>query len=97
ARKQALLKKQNAARRKKYLENLAGLEDELWLNVNALVSGKRPGDYDQALQLLLDLGELATNRSEKSLFNSRLDKLRWEHRRKYSMMKRLDKAGLTGN
>lgn len=97
ARKQALLKKQNAARRKEYLESLAGREDELWLEVNALVSGKRPVDYNQALQLLLDLGELATNRSEKSLFNSRLEKLRWEHRRKYSMMKRLDKAGLSGN
>lgn len=86
-RKQALLKKQN----------IAGREDELWLEVNALVSGKRPADYNQALQLLLDLRELATKKSEKPLFNSRLEKLRREHRRKSSMMKRLDNAGLTEN
>jgi hypothetical protein len=97
ARKLAVLKKQNAARRKKYLESLAGCEEELWLKVNALISGRRPGDYDQALQLLLDLGELVTKRSEKLLFNSRLEKLRREHQRKSSMMKRLDEAGLTGN
>ncbi len=97
ARQEALLKKGNAARRTKYLESLAGREDELWPKINELVSGKRPVDYDQALQLLLDLGEIAKTRSAKQVFNSRLEKLRWEHRRKSSLLKRLDKAGLTGN
>jgi len=95
ARRQAILKKQQAQERKKYLAGLAGKEDDLWRRITTLIAGKRPADYDQAVQLLLDLKELAKSKSDKGLFRERLDNLCREHRRKYSLIKRLKDAGFS--
>ncbi len=94
ARRQAILKKQQAQERKKYLAGLTGKEDEVWRQVNSLISGKRAADYDRAVQLLLDLKELARGKSEKTMFQTGLTELCQEHRRKYSLMNRLQEAGL---
>jgi len=93
ARRQAILKKQQAQERKKYLAGLAGKEDEIWRQINSLISGKRPADYDRAVQLLLDLKELAKGKSAKTMFQAGLNELCQEHRRKYSLIKRLNDAG----
>ncbi|HHB75672.1 MAG TPA: hypothetical protein ENK84_03900 [Desulfobulbus sp.] len=93
ARRQAILKKEQARKRKKYLAGLAGKEDVLWSQVNTLIAGKRPADYDQAVRLLLDLKELAKGKSDRVLFLERLDNLCREHRRKYSLIKRLKDSG----
>ena len=93
ARKQALLKKQQAHERKKYLTGLYGRETELWRQIQSLVAGKRSADYEQAVQLLLDLRDLAQGRSEKEVFQQKLALLAQEHRRKYSFIKKLAKAG----
>ncbi len=93
ARRKAILKKQQAQERKKYLAGLAGKEDEIWRQINSLISGKRAADYDRALQLLLDLKELARSKSEKTMFQAGLNELCQEHRRKYSLIKRLNDAG----
>ncbi len=94
ARRQAILKKKQAQERKKYLAALAGKEDETWRQVNTLITGKRPADYDEAVQLLRDLKELVKGKSDKVLFQERLNNLCQEHRRKYSLIKRLKDSGL---
>ncbi len=94
ARRQAILKKKQAQERKKYLAGLVGKEDEIWRQVNSLISGKRPANYDRAVQLLLDLKDLARGKSEKTMFQAGLNELCQEHKRKYSFMNRLQDAGL---
>lgn len=94
ARKQATLKKEQARERKKYLAGLTGKESDLWHQITTLIAGKRPADYDQSVRLLLDLKELAKTRSDQALFRIKVNKLCQEHRRKYSLIKRLRNSGL---
>ncbi len=89
------MKKQQALERKKYLAGLAGREEELWRQIQSLVAGKRPTDYDQAVQLLLNLRDLAQGRSEKAAFQQKLALLAEEHRRKYSFIKKLNTSGFS--
>jgi len=57
-RARARREREAAAVREKYLAGLAQHEPEVWARVNALIATKRPGDYDQAVQLLKDLSDL---------------------------------------
>jgi hypothetical protein len=58
--------------------------------VHAFIGTKRPSDYDDAVTLLVDLEAV----SDSSTFIERVQRLRDDHRRKPSLMQRLDRAGL---
>jgi uncharacterized Zn finger protein len=72
-----------------------GKEEEMWRKAEALIATKKPKDYDQAVQLLTDLRDLGQRQGGEDKVQMRLQKLRERHAAKHSLLKRIEKAGLT--
>lgn len=83
-----------AAAREKHLDSLVGREEGLWRQVDALIQMKRPKEYDQAVQLLMDLHELSDRQDSVERFETRLGSLRAEFAKRRGLIERLDRAGL---
>jgi len=95
ANRERLRREQEATEaREKRLASLAKQEPEAWRQVDALIATKRPGDYDAAVCLLKDLADLGRKRGRGAEVRDRLAKLRQEHARKPTLLKRLKAAGL---
>ncbi len=84
-----------AEERVRYLESLSGREPELWDTIENLIALTQPKHYDEAIRLLLDLRELSISRGTENQFLELLDDLQVRHSRKPSLLRRLNKAGLT--
>jgi hypothetical protein len=93
AKEKARSERKAAAARAKHLDKLAGTEPALWKQVEELVATKQPKRYDDAVDLLTDLRDLAA-RKDGAEFRRRLEGLRAEHARKPTLIERLHKAGL---
>jgi hypothetical protein len=85
---------ERAAARAIYLESLAGRIDAEWQRVEALVATKRQGDYDRAVQVLVDLRDLAARKGQIDNFENRLEQFRARHAKKVSVLERLERARL---
>ncbi len=96
ARERQRREQEAAAAREKRLASLAKREAESWLEVDALIATKRPGDYDKAVELLKDLAELGEKQGKETEMRDRLALLRQEHARKPTLIERLRAAGLLG-
>ena len=83
-----------AAARAAYLDRLAGREDDTWDKIGEFIATKRPNDYDRAIQLLIDLRDLATRDKREADFRFGLRTVREEHASKPSLQRRLNEAGL---
>jgi hypothetical protein len=92
ARERARADAEKAAARKRYLDDLAGLERETWARVDPLIATKQPKRYDEAVQLIVDLRDLATRDGRADEALARIEDLRVRHRNKPSFLARLDKA-----
>jgi hypothetical protein len=82
-----------AAAREKRLASLVGREEELWHQAEALAQAKRPKEYDQAVELLRDLREVAAREDTVRAFTARLAEFRQRHARKGNLLDRLRRAG----
>ena len=82
-----------ARARAKRLDQLAGNEPMLWAKVESLIATKQPKGYDQAVELLVDLRDIAA-RKDGADFRERIEALRTAHARKPTLIDRLHKAGL---
>ena len=94
AKEKAHKEKEAAIAREKYLNGLAGRENEIWEKIDALILTKKPKDYDEAIRHLIDLKDLAKKNNTTSLFKSKLMAIRENHRRKSSFINRLDSNNL---
>ncbi len=94
ARERERQEREQAAARARYLDSLAGREEETWRHVDALIATKRPAEYDQAVGLLTDLRDLYARTERTPEFEARRDRLHDEHARKPSLLQRFDRAGL---
>ncbi len=94
AKEKARKEKEAAIAREKYLNGLAGRENEIWKKVDALILTKKPKDYDEAVRLLIDLKDFAKKNNTSSLFKSKLMVIRENHSRKSSFINRIDSANL---
>ncbi|CAK8715497.1 Knr4/Smi1-like domain-containing protein [Candidatus Electrothrix laxa] len=94
AQEKARKEKEAAIAREKYLNELAGRENEIWEKVNSLIFIRTSKSYDEAVSLLIDLKDLAKKNSTTSLFKSKLMTIQEEHRRKSSFISRIDSANL---
>jgi len=83
-----------AAVRQRHLDTLASDQPAVWKQVDELIATKKPREYDTAVQLLVDLRDLAERDADSGLFQQRLAELRTVHARKPSLLERLDLAGL---
>ena len=82
-----------AEARERYLESLASRETEAWKEVQTFIASKNQRNYDEAVQLLLDLCELDSRRAAGD-FRMRLEALRQAHEKKRTFIRRLADAGL---
>jgi uncharacterized Zn finger protein len=98
ARKQAdaeaSRRRQAAIARGKHLDQLVSQQSKLWTKIDNLIATKQPNRYDQAVNLLIDLRDLAEREGNDRQFRKKIEAIRDVHARKPSLMKRLSKAGL---
>lgn len=85
-----------AAARKGYLASLRGREAALWDKIEELIGHRQASAYQDAVERLNDLRDLAEGDDARESFSERLRRLRDQHGRKAALMRRLDQAGLTG-
>ena len=75
-------------------EALAAREAEAWQEVDALIQRGTASAYDEAVRLLLRLGELAIHRNERPAFERRVSQLYGQYSRRSALLRRLGEAGL---
>ncbi len=93
AARKAQALEEKARERVKYLDTLAGRENEIWTDLEKLVTSKHPSNYDSAVMILVNLRELA-GRTGDTDFIRRLEAFRTAHRRKASLLERIREANL---
>lgn len=96
ARQKARQERERAVIRKKYLIELGKRGDQVWRQIDELISTKRQTDYDEAVKLLVDLRDINKGKGDGKAFKEKLDNIRENHSRKPSLMRRLKDAGLEG-
>jgi hypothetical protein len=94
AREKAKREREQAEARSKYLDELARKEDKSWREIDELIASKQARNYDRAVELLVDLRDLAQRSGTEAAFRSRVGQLREQHRAKSSLRERLDKRKL---
>jgi hypothetical protein len=94
AEEKARRERKTAILRAKHLDEIAGREPGLWNEVENLISTKQPKSYDSAVELLVDLRDLASRKGKTDEFRTGLDAICMAHARKPSFLKRVRKAGL---
>ena len=85
---------EQAAAYERHLQNLTGHKEETWQQVEKLTMFSKPKEYDQAVQLLRDLHEIARREDDITAFTARVRELRTRYAKRPSLMDRFDKAGL---
>lgn len=80
--------------RQHYLEELARRESAAWEQVFALIEEKKARPYDEAVALLVDLRDLATQQQKAHAFQARLQDIHQRFPTRHALIGRLHKAGL---
>jgi hypothetical protein len=83
------------ARRIAELEALAERGEEAWDEVEGLIQRRQGKYYDEAVQLLKKLRDLAEYQRQTVAFQARLNRIHDKHSRKSSLKRRLKNVGLT--
>lgn len=94
AEAKALQDKQAAEAREARRKQMIGREVETWLKIGRLVESKLPKNYGEAIELLLDLREVATRTGQEWDFGSRWRAFQLLHSRKGSFLEKARHAGL---
>jgi uncharacterized Zn finger protein len=82
------------ARRIRDLEALAKRETKAWAKVEALIEKMQGRAYDEAVQLLFQLRDLADYRGQEAAFQEHLKKIYEQYNRRPALLGRLRKARL---
>lgn len=90
-----LQQEKEAGFRARHLDSLRGREEEIWRMAEEQIRTRQPKQYDEAVQHLADLRDLAAREAETEAFESRFAKLWERHLRKETLLRRLKRAGLT--
>lgn len=93
AKERARREREAAVARAEHLDKFTGREPALWRQVEDLIATKHPKRYDEAVELLVDLQDLAA-RKDEAAHRLQMEALRTRHARKPTLIDRLDKAGL---
>jgi len=83
-----------AMAREKHLHSLEGRSESIWGIVDGLAATRLPKNYDEAVQHVVDLRELAEREGRQAEFQNRFHALRNQHGAKKSLIERLAKRGL---
>jgi hypothetical protein len=82
------------AKRIQELKALAKREAEAWAEVESLIEQMQAKPYDEAVQLLVKLRNLAEYRGEEAVFQQRLNHIHEKYSRRPSLLRRLRDVGL---
>ncbi|MBI4564840.1 MAG: hypothetical protein HY716_09140 [Planctomycetes bacterium] len=91
AKERARREKEEAAARERCLDELAKRQEEVWREVDALITTKQPQKYERAVALLKDLRDLAVRSTQQDAFRRRLAELRERHSKKSTLMARINR------
>jgi len=94
ARREAEHDRAVAAVREQRLATLAARQEQAWRQVEDLIEARKGADYDAAVALLQDLGEISRRHSQTGPYQQRVAELRQTHRRKTTLINRLNRADL---
>lgn len=94
AREKAHRDAEAARARAVYLAGLTGKEEQLWQEAEAAVTAKAARAYDRAVQILIELRDLAARDGQADAFAARVRALRQRHSTKRTFIDRVNKAGL---
>lgn len=94
AAKKAEQQRLAAIAREKHLDSLKGKSQTIWAKVDALVATRLPKSYDEAVQHLADLNDLAEVEGNQADFKKRHAAFRNQHTAKKSLLERLTKRSL---
>jgi len=83
-----------AQARRRHLDSLAGSESEIWTKIDRLIAIRQSRSYDEAVQHLKDLRDLAARRTSQPDFRSRVGAIRSAHPAKRGLLDRLKREGL---
>ena len=86
--------RESAEARTKRVAALAPREAATWDEVAALIATKLPKNYDRAVDLLVDLRDLARRVGRETDADAKVRAIRLQHATKPSLMKRFDQHGL---
>lgn len=95
ARERVEREQKEAAERKRFLAQLAPRQGKVWSDVESLLKTTNQQNYDEAVERLKDLRDLATTSSSGDVksWERRIDEFRRAFFRKPALMRRFDKAG----
>jgi len=85
---------QAKARRIAELEALARRGEAAWQEVDALIQKSQAKAYGQAVQLLLDLRDLAGHQGQETAFQVRIEQITAQYQRRHSLIRRFRGAKL---
>lgn len=94
AQEKAARDRQKAEARSKYLDELATREAATWREVETLIATKLPKNYDRAIELLVDLRDLAARSGRAAEALTRTNEIRLRNAKKPSLMERFAKHKL---
>jgi len=95
AKEQARKAREAADAYNRHLDKLSQREDAAWELAGDLIGTRKPGEYDKAVTLLVDLRALSQREGRADAFAERFRVLREQHPRKPSLLERFEKARLT--
>lgn len=78
----------------RYLHDLAAREADAWDEAETLIDQKRAGPYEQAVELLANLLDVAERAGRREAAEERLAELRERHAGKPALIRRFDAKGL---
>ncbi len=87
-------KQQAEALRLKKLENIARQQEQLWARIPGLIEQKKANTYDEALNLLKDLRDLAVHQQRMTEFQDKLAAIRSQYPTSQGLNRRLKEARL---
>ncbi len=91
---QRRLKREAEERRVRELNELAKKEVAAWREVESLIQQQQGRTYDEAVELLVKLRDLAEYQGKPDVFRARMDALAGRYTRSSSLLKRMRNAGL---
>jgi hypothetical protein len=80
--------------REKRLNEIMGREEKIWNQIEVLASEKKAKSYDQAIDLLVDLRDLA-QREKSTDFSGKFDDLKRRHSSKLAFIQRLKNVSVS--
>ncbi len=82
------------AERRKYLEALKPQQAQIWETVRDLIARKQTQPYDQAIQHLVDLRDLALLEGNLATFQSRIQQMKTDYSNRSGLLRRIHAAKL---